>query len=131
MRGPLRAALCAPVFCGRLISLAAPPHGCPNKVSQQVPTSKRAVYGGCRKAKLQDVAFSYLFISLFTNRRKELKACEPFWHGRVFSFLFCLVFWQQKSEFLLLLISAEWICVSKSPENILSGTDESKHETDF
>lgn len=77
MRGPLWAALYVPVFCGRLISLPAPPHGCPNKVSQQAPTSKRAVHGSCRKVKRQDAAFSYLF-GFFANRGKELKPCELF-----------------------------------------------------
>lgn len=83
MRGPPRAALFAPVFCGRLISLAAPPHGCPNKVSQQALKSKRAAYGGCVEVKRQDVAFGYLFISLFADRRKGLKAWELLWCANV------------------------------------------------
>lgn len=70
MRGPPRAALFAPVFCGRLISLAAPPHGCPNKVSQQALKSKRAAYGGCVEVKRQDVAF-WLFIYLTFCRQKK------------------------------------------------------------
>lgn len=36
--------------------------------------------------KRQDVAFGYLFISLFANIRKELKACELFRRGKVFIF---------------------------------------------
>lgn len=30
----------------------------------------------------QDVAFSYLFIPLFTDRKKELKACVLLWCGK-------------------------------------------------
>lgn len=78
MRGPPRAALFAPVFCGRLISLAAPPHGCPNKVSQQALKSKRTAYGGCGEVERQDVAFGYLFISLFAENTKKVESmCAP------------------------------------------------------
>lgn len=92
-RGPPQAALCVPVFCCRLISLAAPPHGCPNTISQQAPTSKSAMHGSCRKGKLQDVVFSYLcicplcqhnlitfkifiFYVFFRKRKKRMGFCE-------------------------------------------------------
>lgn len=41
MRGPLCVAQWSSVFSGIVISLPAPPYGCPNKVSLQAPDIKK------------------------------------------------------------------------------------------
>lgn len=51
---------------------------------------KKSSVWGLQESETAGYAFSYLFISLFTNSRKELKAHELLWRGKVFFFLVLL-----------------------------------------